>query len=154
MKKYLAMSIEKNNYCSVTKIKFIVMQNFDFTFGVYALVVWTCIFVLLEKKAYKMKNSEIVTARAIAGVFNFSIGGFLPLICAKVESAMHLEAVIASIVVTIAFKIVVNICAYGTKSFFTKQIDFTALAKKVTVAVCLGLFLGAPIKGFYTLFVH
>lgn len=147
------MSIEKNTTCSVTKIKF--MESFDLYFAIYALVVWTIIFALIEKKIYRMAISEIVLARGIAGFFNFTVGGFLPLLCRYLESDFHFSHLFTTIFVTICFKLIVNVSAYSAKTIFSSQhLDYAVLGKKVLVGVSLAIVFGQPIKGFYDTFIH
>lgn len=110
--------------------------------GLLFVLFWTPIFILLEHYVFKMTKKEIISARLIAGIFNFIIGGYyLPII-----------GFLGGTVGMVALKILVNFSAYGFRGLLGDQLCLKILLKKVTIAVMLGYLIGS--LGLFDEFVH
>lgn len=105
---------------------------FNLEMGVLFVLFWTPIFVCLEHFGFKMTKKEILSARLIAGVCNFFIGGFyLPII-----------ELLGSTIGMVLLKILVNLAAYGFRGLLGYQLCLKVLLKKVSIAVLLGYIIG------------
>lgn len=80
-----------------------------------------------------MNQKEIISARIIAGIFNFLIGAFYVPIIGLLGSAIGM----------IVLKIFVNLMAYGFRGLIGYQLCLKVLLKKVSIAVMLGYLIGS-----------